>query len=284
MTHGFPAVTTVADAIRVAAEHLATTSDTARFDAEVLMAYALGVSRSDMLLRQMRDAVPQDFAPLVERRTAHEPVAYITGVQEFYGLELVVTPDVRGDSETLIEAAREHFADREPPISIIDLGTGSGALLLAALSQWPNASGYAIDASEAVMPVVLANLQRHGDGHAVGFEVASWRDHGWSDGLGPFDLILCNPPYVEDEADLDASVRHYEPASALFAGPEGLDDYRILIPQLPGLLADNGVASLEIGHRQAAAVCEIAHAAGFATSIRQDLAGRDRAIILQKAH
>lgn len=278
---------TVAEAIRAAAESLAATSDTARLDAEVLMAHALGASRSDMLLRHLTGAVPEGFAALVERRARREPVAYITGVQEFYGLELVVTPDVlipRGDSETLIEAAREMFAHRAPPQGIIDLGTGSGALLLAALSLWPEASGHAMDASAAVAPVVLANIQRHGGGRAIGFEVASWRDEGWSDDLGTFDLVLCNPPYVEDEAQLDATVRDYEPASALFSGPEGLDDYRVLIPQLPGLLAENGVAILEIGYRQASAVSEIAAEAGFSATVRQDLGGRDRAIILQILH
>jgi release factor glutamine methyltransferase len=277
----------IAEALRAATQRLADTSDTARLDAEVLMAHALGVPRSDMLLRHMRDPVPAGFAVLVERRAAHEPVAYITGTQEFYGLDLVVTPDVlipRGDSETLIEAAQELFAGREPPGRIIDLGTGSGALLLAALSLWPGASGCAVDVSPAVASALLPNIRRHGAGHAIEFKRADWRQAGWAVELGQFDLILCNPPYVEDSADLDSSVRDYEPANALFSGPEGLDDYRILIPQLPGLLAEKGVAVFEIGHRQAEAVVRIAAEAGLAASVRQDLGGRDRAIILQKMH
>ena len=134
---------TVALAIREAAEALAAVSDTPRLDAELLMAHVLGVTRSDMLLRAITDPVPAGIAAFVVRRLRHEPVAYILGHQEFYGLNLIVTPDVlipRGDSETLIEAARNSMAER-PPARILDLGTGSGALLLAALSLWPAASG-----------------------------------------------------------------------------------------------------------------------------------------------
>ena len=110
--------------------------------------------------------------------------------------------------------------------------------------------------------------------------IADWTHHGWSEGLGPFDLILANPPYVEDGADLDRSVRDHEPAGALFAGPEGLDDYRLLIPCLPTLLAPHGVAVLEIGAGQADSVEAIASSAGFASVLHRDLAGRPRALAL----
>ena len=100
------------------------------------------------------------------------------------------------------------------------------------------------------------------------------------DDLGRFDLILCNPPYVEEAAQLDTDVREFEPHSALFAGPEGLDDYRIIIPQLRNLMTDRGVAILEIGHEQSGAVSEIARAAGFEVALRRDLANRPRALIL----
>ncbi len=108
-----------------------------------------------------------------------------------------------------------------------------------------------------------------------------WHAPGWADDLGTFDLILCNPPYVEADAALDAQVREYEPASALFAGPEGLDDYRALIPQLGKLLVPGGVAIFEIGHAQAEAVSAIAASAGFTPSLRHDLAGRPRALTLR---
>ncbi len=272
----------VAEAIRAAAGRLAP-SETARIDAELLMAHALGTTRSDMLLRAMRDPAPAGYAPLVERRAANEPVAYITGHQEFYGLDLAVTPAVlipRGDSETLIEAAKEAFAERNPPTRICDLGTGSGALLLAALSLWPAAEGVGIDASPGAVAVAAANVARLAPQARCRIEVGDWRAQGWAQALGQFDLVLCNPPYVEEAAPLDPDVRDFEPHSALFAGPEGLDDYRVLIPQLPALLAPGGKAVLEIGHRQAESVVAIGHENGFAAALRRDLAGRARAIIL----
>ncbi|WP_232492912.1 peptide chain release factor N(5)-glutamine methyltransferase [Novosphingobium kaempferiae] len=268
----------VAEAIRDAALRLAETSDTARLDAEVLMAHALGVTRSQLLLGRMRDPAPAVFAALVDRRAAHEPVAYIIGKAEFYGLELDVTPATlipRGDTETLIEAAREVLADRLPA-RILDLGTGTGALLLAALSLWPEAEGVAIDRSPDTLAVAQANADRHAP--AARLLVADWTQPDWSADLGRFDLILTNPPYVEDEAPLDASVRAYEPAGALFSGPEGLDDYRILVPQLPGLLAPGGVAMVEIGWRQAEAVVKIGVQAGLRARVHRDLGGRDRVV------
>lgn len=274
----------VAAAIRAATERLAP-SETARIDAELLMAHALGMARSDMLLRAMRDQAPAGFAALVERRAAHEPVAYIAGHQEFYGLDLAVTPAVlipRGDSETLIEAAREVLSDH-PPQRILDLGTGSGALLLAALSLWPEAQGIGIDASPEAAQVAEANASALMPGADCRVLVADWRVEGGLDELGRFDLILCNPPYVEDAAMLDPDVRDHEPPSALFAGPEGLNDYRVLIPQLPALLAPGGVAVFEIGHRQAESVGAIARESGLDPVLRRDLAGRPRALILRLA-
>lgn len=275
----------IAKAIRAAAERLASSSDTARLDAELLMAHALDVSRSDILLRHMDRPAPADFDALVDRRASHEPVAYITGQTEFYGLELDVAPGVlipRGDSETLIEAAKDVFAARKPPESILDLGTGSGALLLAAMSIFPSATGHATDASEAVVPILLRNVQLHGDGRSIAFEIADWRAEGWAKGFGQFDLILCNPPYVEQEAELDPDVREFEPASALFAGQDGLDDYRILIPQIRSLMNEGAIAIFEIGATQADAVCELAKAARFTVEIRRDLANRPRAVVLRQ--
>lgn len=277
-------MTRVAEAIREAAHGLAATSDTARLDAELLMAHALGITRSQMLLSAMHDRVPAEFRALVERRKASEPIAYITGKTEFYGLELAVAPGVlipRGDSETLIEAAREVFAQRGPPRHILDLGTGSGALLLAALSLFPTASGVATDASAKVAPVFARNAEANTGGQtAASFLLADWREEGWSKPLGRFDLILCNPPYVEEEAVLEPDVRDFEPASALFAGPEGLDDYRRLIPQLRGLMSEGAVAILEIGAAQANAVTELAEKEGFSVELRHDLANRPRALLL----
>lgn len=273
---------TVAQAIRDAAATLAQTSDTARLDAEVLMAHALGCSRSDVLLRHMQAAVPEGFGALVERRLAHEPVAYIVGHQEFYGLDLAVSPAVlipRGDSETLIDAAQASLASR-PPQRILDLGTGSGALLLAALSIWPEAGGIGIDRSPEALAIAAANGARHAP--QAKFIQADWTQAGWSEGLGAFDLVLANPPYVEDAADLAPSVRAHEPAGALFAGPDGLDDYRLLVPQLHRLLAENGIAMVEIGWTQAESVTALATASGSGAILHHDLAGRPRAIEMAK--
>jgi release factor glutamine methyltransferase len=256
---------TIAEALRDAADVLAETSDTPRLDAELLMAHALGVSRSDLLLRHTRDAVPAGFAPLLERRRGHEPVAYILGRQEFFGLDLAVSPAVlipRGDSEVLVEAA---LAAKPDARSVLDCGTGSGALLLAVLANLPAARGVGIDRSAEALAVAAANAAALGLADRARMMPADWDRAGWADALdGPFDLILANPPYVEDAAELAPSVRAHEPAGALFAGEEGLDAYRCLLPQLPALLAPGGVALVEIGHAQAEPVGAIAGAAGFA--------------------
>ena len=275
---------TIADAIRAAAERLSATSDTARLDAELLMAHVLGVSRSQLLLLRMRDeAAPHaaGFDRLVERRAGHEPVAHLLGVQEFFGLEFAVTPDTlipRGDSETIVQAALDcapHDA------RVLDMGTGSGALLLAFLHERPGARGVGIDASAAALAVASANGQRLGLAERAQFVQANWLESGWAHDLGRFDLVLCNPPYVESDANLDPDVREFEPATALFAGPEGLDDYRAIVPQLGKLLVPGGVAIFEIGAGQAEAVGAIASESGFAAETRRDLADRPRALILR---
>lgn len=272
----------VAEAIRAGTERLSNTSETARLDAELLMAHALGVSRSDMLLRSMYDAAPATFADLIDRRATHEPVAYLVGAQEFYGRTFRVTPDVlipRGDSESVVEFAMQAAPDAE---RVLDLGTGSGALFVTALLELSDASGVAIDASQPALHVAENNAQRHGLGRKQAqFKLADWRVEGWAEHLGTFDLILCNPPYVESDAMLDPDVRNYEPASALFAGKDGLDDYRVLIPQIGKLLNQGAVAVFEIGATQAASVSEIAEMAGFSVEIRKDLANRPRCAILR---
>ena len=275
---------TIADALREAAQALEAVSETPRLDAELLMADALGTDRGQMLLMRMRDPVPAGFAERLARRQAHEPVAYILGQQDFWTLSLAVSPAVlipRSDSETLIEAALEAFPAR-PPTRILDLGTGSGALLLAALSEFPQAMGTGIDASEPALAIARANAETTGLASRAQMLHGDWRRQGWTDALpGPFDLILANPPYIESDAALAPQVMAHEPHSALFSGAEGLDDYRILIPALPALLAPEGVAILEIGASQRAAVSAIAAAHGFSVQCRRDLAGHDRALILR---
>ena len=269
---------TVSDAIRTATAQLAATSDTARLDAEVLMAHALCASRSDLLLRHMRDDEPAGFAALVERRLRHEPVAYICGRQDFFGLTLAVSPAVlipRGDSEVLVEAA---LAAHPGAGRVLDCGTGSGALLLAVLENLPGARGIGIDRSPEALAVAAGNAAAHGLAARAEMRLADWEQPGWAADLGQFDLILANPPYVEDAAPIAASVRDHEPAGALFAGEEGLDAYRILVPQLPGLLAPGGAALVEIGAAQAESVAAIGVAAGLESRLHRDLGGRPRVL------
>lgn len=252
-------------------------STTPRYDAELLMAHALGVSREAMLLRHLGDPAPADFAALVERRLAQEPVAYITGTRGFWSIELQVGPGVlvpRADSETLIEAAIAHFPARDARLRILDLGTGPGTLLLAALAEWPQAHGIGIDASQRALDYARRNATALGmNGRAV------WRTGDWLDGVeGAFDLILCNPPYVGSGEMLSMQVSAHEPAEALFAGADGLDDYRRIIPGLPARLAAGGIAVLEIGWTQAQAVSTLVRAAGLVAALRHDLGGRARVV------
>lgn len=270
---------TVAEALRTAAQTLAETSDTARLDAELLMAHALGTTRSGLLLTRMHDAAPDAFQALVARRAGHEPVAYILGHQEFYGRTFAVRPGVlipRGDSESVVEAALAACPD---PARVLDMGTGSGALLLTVLGERLQASGVGIDASPTAIEVAAANARNLGLEARAGFREADWTTPNWAAGLGRFDLVICNPPYVETDAALAPSVRDHEPASALYAGPDGLDDYRCILPQLRGLLTPEGGAVFEIGYRQGEAVAALARAEGFAVTVLPDLAGRDRAVI-----
>ena len=277
---------TIADAIRAAATRLAPTSETARLDAELLMAHALGCSRSDMLLRAMRDPAPDGFDALIDRRAAHEPVAYITGSAEFYGLDLQVSPAVlipRGDSETLIDAAREHFADRAPPARILDLGTGSGALLLAALSIWTGAEGVGLDASMPALKQAHCNATKLAMADRASFMRRSWHREGWRRGLHAFDLILCNPPYIPaGEIDgLAAEVARFDPRLALDGGDDGLDCWRAVLPRIAAGLSSGGRACLEIGAGQEDAVLGLAAKAGLCEIGREkDLAGICRCLVL----
>lgn len=266
-------------AIANAAARLAGGSDTPRLDAELLMAHALGISREALLLSHLQAAVPPAFGALLGRRLAGEPLAYITGTRAFWTIELAVSPAVlipRPDSETLIEAAVEHFASTAPK-TVLDLGTGSGALLLAALDQWPNATGVGIDRSAAALTVARVNAARLGLAARTGFVQGNW-----AAGVDArFDLLLCNPPYVETGAALPPDVANHEPASALFAGLDGLDDYRRLSPRIGALIAPGGMAAIEIGATQAAAVSPLFAAQGLTATVRRDLAGLERCLVIR---
>lgn len=270
---------TVGEALALAARRLAATSDTPRLDSELLMAKALDAEREQMLLCALDAAAPAEFEQLVERRMKGEPVAYITGRRAFWTIELEVGPGAlvpRPDSETLIEAAVAHFGKADPA-TVLDLGTGPGTLLLAALDQWPEAHGLGVDRSAEALAYAARNAERLGLGGRVTF-----RQGDWAEELeGRFDLILCNPPYVEEGVALPADVAEWEPPAALFAGPDGLDDYRRLAPAIGGLLAPGGIACVEIGAGQEAAVRTLFIAEGLRTDSKSDLGGRARCLILE---
>jgi release factor glutamine methyltransferase len=241
------------------------------------MAHALGVSHQNLLLKHLGDPAPASFDALVARRMKHEPVAYITGSRGFWSIEVAVGPGVlvpRADSETLIAAAVAHFGGSEGPARVLDLGTGPGTLLLAALAEWPQAHGLGVDASEDALAYARRNADALGLAERAVFKVGDW-----ANGLtGQFDLILCNPPYIGVGEELGAEVRQHEPPAALFAGADGLDDYRRIIPDLPRLLAPGGIAVLEIGWTQGEAVSALMRGAGLDPVLHHDLGGRPRAV------
>lgn len=273
----------VGAALRQAAALLAKISDTARLDAELLMAHALGVERDRLLLDLSRYQTPAAYADLLARRLGREPLAYIIGYRDFWTLRLAVGPGAlvpRPDSETLIEAMLNEIADKNAPLRLLDLGTGPGTLLLAALSELPAATGLGVDASAGALDYARANAVFAGLDDRAEFRLGNW-----GDGLdGGYDIILCNPPYIGENEKLMADVAQFEPASALFAGADGLDDYRLLMPQFFRLLSDTGMILLEIGHRQRENVSALAKTCGFSVQCFADLGGRDRALLLKQKY
>ena len=273
-------MTAISRALSRATEQLGKVSDTPRLDAELLMAAALGIGRDRLILDAPKGEVPASFSGFVERRKSGEPVAYITGHRAFWTIDLEVGPGVlipRPDSETLIAAAVEHFAGTQGPRRILDLGTGPGTLLLAALDEWPKATGLGIDASGAALEYARSNADRLGMRSRATLRVGNW-----ARGLGEqFDLILCNPPYVASDAEVGPGVAEFEPAEALFAGSDGLDDYRRLAPQIGGLLAPGGLAAIEIGFDQAESAARLFEAQGLDPVLARDLGDRPRALIIR---
>ena len=269
----------IARALADATRQLTETSDTARLDAELLMAEALHIDRDKLILAPPDRDVPKRFWSMLKRRTKGEPIAYITGRRAFWNIDLHVGPGVlvpRPDSEVLIASAIEHFEGAEGPERILDLGTGPGTLLLAALDVWPEATGIGVDVSRRALSYASANARRLGFERRLKLKIGDW-----ASGLKEsFDLILCNPPYVAEGAELGPGVREYEPDEALFAGESGLDAYRALAPQLPRLLDKRGLAAVEIGHDQAAAVTNLLARDGLQAKVATDFGDRPRALLL----
>lgn len=275
----------LAERLRAGADMLAAAGvEEPRREARLLLSHATGLEGA-ALLRYLPAGVPAPgYDALIARRAAREPLAYLVGHQPFWTLDLFVSPDTlipRADSETLIEAALAAFPGRDVG-SVLDLGTGTGCLLLAALAEFAQAWGLGVDRAEAAAWLARQNAQRAGlDGRAA-FICADWA----TPVQARFDLILCNPPYINTLAipALMPEVAFYEPALALDGGPDGLDAYRALAAILPALLAPRGVAILELGAGQAEAVAGIARAGGLQPGpARMDLGGVERALPLWHA-
>lgn len=247
-----------------------------RAELEFLLAELLACRRSELPLRLVSDEVSQAMMPLVVRLAAGEPLAYILGYADFMDLRLKVSPAVlvpRADTEWLMASLFEHWHGPGPR-RILDLGTGSGAMLLAALDHWPEAEGVGIDVDAAARAVARANMR------ALGFEERAEILPGhWFDGAdGMFDLILANPPYVAlDDPELEERARQYEPALALFADDAGMADIRHIIDQSPQYLRPGGCMLVECGHRQVADLVALMEDRGYEEPLAlQDGAGRPR--------
>ena len=265
---------------RTLAESLqrAQTLGLARMDAQVLHLHALGRETHDRawLLAHDRDELSSDMVArldkLLQRRLAGEPVAYITGFKEFFGLRLQVDArvlDPRPDTETLVEWALE-LLPMGTPARVLDLGTGSGAVALALQHERPTSQVTAVDASTDALAVAQANALR------LNLPVKFVQSH-WMEAIaGPFELLVSNPPYVAD-ADPHLAALTHEPLQALTSGPDGLDDLRQIIAQAPSRLVPGGWLLLEHGWDQANAVRNLLRSAGFEkVQSRQDLTGIER--------
>jgi release factor glutamine methyltransferase len=256
--------------------------ESARVDARILLAHAMGVTREHLIAAERQPTTEEiaRFEDFIARRVARVPVAYIRGSREFWSMDFQVGPGVlvpRPDTETLIEEALAAMPDRHANLSIADLGAGSGALLVAALKEFPNARGTGFENSPQAFAYAEANLARHGL-TARGKIIAS----DWNDAQGPFDLIFSNPPYIPtgDIKGLDPEIALYEPHAALDGGADGLDAYRSLSELLPRLLKAGGMAFLELGVGQAEQVESLFQSLA-SVRVAPDLAGIPRVLVLQ---
>jgi release factor glutamine methyltransferase len=257
-----------------------------RRDARLLVSAATGLSLASVIAypeRQLAMVESRQLAILADRRERREPISRILGWREFWSLRFALAPDTldpRPDSETLIEAARD-AADRKRPLAVLDLGTGSGCLLLALLSELPIANGLGVDISAEAVATATANAQ------ALGLAGrARFRQGDWGAGIAErFDIILCNPPYIPaaEIVELQPEVARFDPPLALAGGVDGLDAYRRLAGELPGLLAEDGRAYLEVGAGQAEAVDGILSKMLRPLGWRADLAGTPRCLTFGRA-
>ena len=256
-------------------------------DARLLVCAACGIDHAGLV----RDpdvplgAAADTLTKLAMRRIARVPVSRLLGRREFWGLDLAVSPDVldpRPDTEGVVGAVLDAMGGRRTdPLRLLDLGTGSGAILCALLHELPGAFGVGIDRSLGACRVARANLAALGLAARAGIVCASW-----GDAVGArFDVVVSNPPYIPrgDLAGLDPEVREHDPVAALDGGADGLDAYRALAPRLSDLLQPGGVAAFECGHDQGAAVVALLRQNLIEVRLLRDLAGLDRVVIGQRA-
>lgn len=274
----------VGDCLRQAAEELKSAGiEDPRREARLLMAHAMGRPAEWVMAHPEVDcdATPE-FDALIQRRRRREPISHILGEREFWSLPFCVGPDVldpRPDSETLISTALERFPENDRPISVLDLGTGSGCLLLSFLHERPFAYGIGIDRSIGALAVARENARRLGLEKRTSFVCCDWA----ASFLGPVDLILSNPPYIrrDDIDSLEPEVALYEPREALDGGEDGLDCYHALSLQLQGIADANTALVLEIGQDQSGPVQQMFQSRGFGgIEVISDLAGLPRCLIV----
>ena len=258
-------------------------------EARLLARHALALSDADLIARgeaAVDDEAAGRLRALARRRAAGEPLARLTGRREFWSLGFALAPETlvpRPETEILVEAALDAFPERLAPLRVLDLGTGSGAILAAILSERPNAFGIGVDRSEGAARQAGANLAALGLGARSAVLVGDW-----SQALaGRFDLVVSNPPYIESLAiaGLALEVRAHDPQLALDGGADGLDAYRAIAAALPALLSPGGRAILELGAGQEAAVARLVRDAGLEIDgpARADLAGIARALVTTPA-
>lgn len=261
--------------------------DNARLDARLLAAEVLGVEQLRLVTHPDMPVSPEQaalFEHMVARRLAREPISHILGRRGFWTFDLKVTADTldpRPDTETLVQAVLDRLADRDRAWRILDFGTGTGAIILALLSELPNATGIAIDRSAAALAVARDNAIALGLAGRIHFVQGDWGS-GFD---GCFDAIVSNPPYIPDQdiAGLEPEVARFEPRSALAGGADGLDCYRILAPDMARLLTPGGIAALEVGAGQAGAVADLLAKAGLLVDeVRRDLGGVERCVVAMR--
>ncbi|WP_322490396.1 peptide chain release factor N(5)-glutamine methyltransferase [Chloroflexus sp.] len=275
---------TIQHALRLASEQLRAVSATARLDAELLLGHTLGWSRAKVVAERDYLLTPEQqatFAALVARRVAREPVAYLIGHREFFGLDLLVDQRVlipRPETEVLVELALvEARRYGNAPITIADIGVGSGAIAIALAIHLPHAIIYGVDLSAGALEVAAANVARYR--YRLHDRITLLEGDLLEPLPGPVDLIVSNPPYTILN-EIEEGVYRYEPHLALDGGADGLDCYRRLIAAAPAYLKSDGAILLEIGAWQATAVVHLLHQAlpQADVGIQRDLAGRDRVV------